>query len=246
MIGIEFSGGKDSLAVLYLLRDRLKDATVYFGDTGMVYPHVVHFVHTTCDLLGAKLKVVKPPVPISEVHRELGLPSDIVPVECSAEMQPYLKTPAAIRIQSALSCCKRMLWDPLDAAIRADGVTTVVRGSKKADGHVGVPDGFVDEHGITYSSPIWDWTDDDVFAYLKEVGASLPAHYAEVNNSFDCFGCTAFLTHPGARERLAWTREHYPDIWPQIELRLRTVRQVVEVERQKVLATMSAVDEVDA
>lgn len=242
MIGIEFSGGKDSLAVLYLMREHLPEATVYFGDTGIVYPHVIAFVHETCDRLGANLKVVRPPVAIADFQRDFGLPSDIVPVECSPEMQPYLKTPVGVRIQSPLSCCGAMLWEPLEAAIRADGVTTVVRGSKKADGHVGVPDGFTDATGVTYSSPIWDWSDDQVFAYLKEVGATLPPHYEEVNNSFDCYACTAFLTHSAARQRLEWTRRNYPKLWPEIEMKMRTLRHVTELERQKVLSTMSVID----
>jgi len=52
MHAIQFSGGKDSLAVLYQLRPLLDQAAVYFGDTGGVYPHMVKFVHETCKKLG--------------------------------------------------------------------------------------------------------------------------------------------------------------------------------------------------
>lgn len=243
MVGLQFSGGKDSLAVLYLMRDRLSEITVYFGDTGMVYPHMSKFVRDTCEKLGAKLKVITPKTPIGHFQRDFGLPSDIVPVEATAAMQAYSKEKQPVRIQSVLSCCGAMLWQPLADAMREDGVTTIIRGSKQSDGHVGVADGYVDENGVTYSSPIWDWTDDDVFSYLKEVGAELPIHYSEVNNSFDCYACTAFLTHPGAKERLEWTKRNYPSLWPEIEMRLRAVRHVVETERKKVNDTISMLDE---
>lgn len=226
---IQFSGGKDSLAVLYLCRPILPQATVYFGDTGDVYPHMVEFVHETCAKLGAKLKVVPPPMALSEFHRFAGLPSDIVPVERTWEMRQYTKRSGEV-LQSNLSCCNYMLWQPLQRAMIQDGVTTIYRGSKAADGHVGVADGYV-ENGITYKSPIWNWSDEDVFTYLASVGAETPEHYATVNSSFDCLMCTAYLTSVGARERLEFTKRRYPERWPELQAKLRSVREAVDVER---------------
>lgn len=234
MDGLQFSGGKDSLAVLYLLRDRLDSITVYFGDTGIVYPHMRRFVEATCRKLGARLKIVKPPVDILAFHATRGLPTDILPVEASSEMRHLMKPTNTPLLQTSISCCSAMLWGPMQNAMREDGVTTVIRGSKACDVRVGVPDGYVDECGVTYKSPIWDWTDDDVFSYLKEVGAELPEHYAEVNNSFDCLLCTAFLNHDGAAERIAYTRKHYPELWPELAKRLNLVRSIIDTERQSI------------
>lgn len=228
-MAIQFSGGKDSLAVLYLCRPILKDATVYFGDTGGVYPHMAEFVHKTCSALGATLRVVAPPMPLADYHREAGLPADIIPVERTQEMRRYTKGVGPL-LQSNLTCCSRMLWAPLNEALIADGITLVYRGSKGADSHVGVTDGYL-ENGITYRSPIWDWSDDDVFAYLKGVGAETPEHYATVNNSFDCLMCTAYLTSPGARERLEFTKRRYPEHWAELQGKLRSVREMIDSER---------------
>lgn len=231
MIAIQFSGGKDSLAVLYRCRPMLPEATVYFGDTGIVYPHMREFVHETCRKLGANLKVVNPPVDILEFHHTNGLPSDIVPVESSLEMRLCSKHPSPTKLQSSLSCCRKMLWKPIYNAMLEDGVKTVFRGSKASDDHVGVPDGFVDENGITYKSPLWDWTDDDVFSYLKAEGAELPDHYATVNNSFDCILCSAFLNHKGSADRLEYTKRRYPEYWPELSYRLKAVRQEIDEQR---------------
>lgn len=232
---VQFSGGKDSLAVLHLMRDRLgPEAAVYFADSGMTYPHVTEFVKSTCERLGLTLKIVKPPVDISLFQAARGLPADMVPVEASAEMQPYLPAAKRVLLQSGLSCCSAMLWRPLQEAILSDGVKTVYRGSKKCDGQVGVADGHVDGHGIIYHSPLWNWSDDEVFSYLKNVGAELPAHYAAVNSSFDCYGCTAWLNHAGVPARLKWTKEAYPDLWPVIEMRLRMVRETLDRERRSI------------
>lgn len=232
--GIQFSGGKDSLVVLYLMRAELSDVTVYFGNTGIVYPHMVKFVQDTCEKLGATLKMVAPPIPIDAFHKAYGLPADIVPVEASFPMQQCVKVKRQTLLQSSLSCCSAMLWRPLHDAMLADGIKTVYRGSKADDDHVGVADGHIDENGITYRSPIWAWSDADVFAYLREVGAELPAHYAEVNNSFDCIGCTAWLNHAGATERLKWTKKNYPEQWPALEKRLKFVRDTLDFERKSV------------
>lgn len=243
MVGaIHFSGGKDSTALLHLLKDRRGELTVYFGDTGAVYPHVSRFVRDTCDRLGFTLKVVTPPIPIDGFHTRFGLPSDIVPVEASIQMQPYIADKRSHLLQSPLSCCGAMVWAPLQAAMLADGITTVYRGSKRADGHVGVADGFVDENGIAWRSPLWAWSDDDVFAFLRQAGAVLPEHYVEVNASFDCMTCTAFLNHSGAAARLRWTRAHYPDAWPAIAARLALVRGIVTAENALIDEAMNLAD----
>lgn len=241
MDAIQFSGGKDSLAVLYLMRPVLSRMTVYFGDTGGVYPHMSKFVHETCDRLGAKLRIVTPAVSLDAHHEKFGLPSDIVPVETSEAMRAYNGAEGQM-LQSNLSCCAAMLWQPLQQALIDDKVQKVYRGSKACDGHVGVPDGFIDAHGITYHSPLWNWSDADVFSYLREVGADLPAHYGVVNNSFDCLYCTAFLKSAGAAERLDWTRINYPNEWPELKRRLLAVRAVVARESLAIAPALSIAD----
>lgn len=227
-IGIQYSGGKDSTALLYLMRPKLAEAVVYFADPG-IYPHRVKFVHDTCDKLDATLKVVKPMISLEDYHATHGLPADIVPMEASAEMRPYSRRTGPI-LQSGMACCKAMLFLPLHHAMMKDGVDHVYRGSKAADEHIGVKDGFV-ENGITYHSPLWSWTDDDVFGFLDVVRAGLPEDFADYNNSFDCVLCTAFLKSAKSKERIEFTKKHYPEMWPKLKARLNTVRQIVDEER---------------
>lgn len=239
---IQFSGGKDSLAILYLMRDRLKDVPVYFGNTGHVYPHMLNSVRKTCEKLGADLREIYPPTSIDSYQANFGLPSDIVPVEATATMAAFSKTPSKTRLQASIACCNAMLWQPLYQAMINDGIKTVYRGSKASDHHVGVSDGYIDANGITYRSPIWAWSDEDVLAYLTEVGAELPEHYSVVNNSFDCIYCTAFLNHKGANKRLQWTKKNYPEQWPLIERRLRDLRTTIVSEMETVKHSLSILD----
>lgn len=237
---IQFSGGKDSLAALYVSREWWPRSTVYFWQSSMHYPHMVEFVHRTCDELGLPLKIIRPPVPIDEYHKTDGIPSDLIPVEASPEMRPYNRSAGQL-LQSPLRCCGLMQWLPMQIAIEADGIKHVIRGSKAADQHVGAPDGTVDARGITYHSPLWTWTDDDVFSYLKNNDIPMAAHYGEVNNSFDCILCTAFMRSDGARARLEWTKRHHPEQWPELKRRAEIVRRVIDDERGLIATAMAAI-----
>jgi 3'-phosphoadenosine 5'-phosphosulfate sulfotransferase (PAPS reductase)/FAD synthetase len=126
-----------------------------------------------------------------------------------------------------------MLWWPLQNAMLNDGITTVYRGSKAQDHRVGVPDGFI-QGGITYRSPLWDWSDDQVFSYIDAQGAELAEHYGSVNASMDCWNCTAYLNDQNAAAKLQWTRARYPDLWPELSHRLRRVADTISAETQRV------------
>lgn len=231
-LALQFSGGKDSAALLYLMRPHLDRITVLWGDTGAAYPHVAAFVRETCERLGATLQVVQPPIPLRRYHELAGLPADVVPVEADAQMAPYMTERPATLLQPYMRCCAAMLFYPMQAALKAGGFATVLRGSKAADGRVGVKDGHV-EDGIRYLSPLWDWSDADVMAYLAAEGVALPAHYAEVGDSLDCHLCSGHLAHHG-RERLEWTKRNYPELFAEAAERIRRVEETIDQHRARI------------
>lgn len=230
---IQFSGGKDSLAALYSMRPFFDRARAYFANTGGAFPHVVEFVRKTCERLGVELVEVAPPLPLGDYHAQYGLPADIVPLEATRELRDLMGAPASAGplLQSHIGCCASMIWLPMQQRMIDDGIKFIVRGSKKADAHVGRPDGFVDEAGRIYMSPLWDWSDDQVLAYLREQGAELLPHYETGNASFDCALCTGFLTEHGARHRLEWTRANHPAIWRDLSARLENLRRALDQGR---------------
>lgn len=236
---LQFSGGKDSLATLYLARPFLDRITVMFGDTGGTYPHLVQFVTDTCAKLGAELLLVEPPMPVAEYTEAYGLPSDIVPAWTTHGMAEMLSDKPRQLLQSPMSCCSRMLLEPLYRAVLKTGAKLVIRGAKKTDKRVGVPPGFVDAIGITYTSPIWDWSDDEVFAYLKKEGAELAPHYADVKDSLDCWICTGHMPYSDAAKKLAYTKTNYPELWPILQERLNRVAATVKTETERSLSPMA-------
>ena len=237
-IAIQFSGGKDSLALLHLWRENLRDprVTVLFSDTGAVYPHVAEFVWQTCADLGARLEIVRPDEGIRAYHAREGLPADILPVWNTADLAPVLRDRRPL-LQSVMRCCGAMLLAPMDRAIRQGGYTDVIRGAKASDKRRGVAPGYV-EDGITYWSPLWDWDDERVFEYLETVGATLPRHYPAVIDSLDCHLCPAHMGFGSGRQKLAWTREHCPDLWPELRDNVRAVHEILMAEHSVVFGEM--------
>ena len=132
-----------------------------------------------------------------------------------------------------------MIFEPMQKAVKESGVKTVLRGSKKSDSRVGVADGHV-EDGITYLSPLWNWSDAQVFGYLEKEGVTLPKHYTAVPDSLDCWLCTGHLLRHGAA-KAQWTKENYPDLWPELSRRLGALRDVIDSERAALAASFDVV-----
>lgn len=238
-----FSGGKDSLACLYTMRDHVDECIVYFGDTGTVFPHMLDFVHKTCDRLAVDLKIIRPSISMQEQTNFRGYPVDILPIDMTIELEPVLSKKYPYRLQSRHECCWLNVWKPVYDAIIESGIKNVIRGAKNSDTKRGVGPVYTNGNGITFYNPIWDWTDRDVFTYLENIGAPLADHYKEINVSFDCWLCTAYLNDPGADGRIKYVKEHYPDLWPILQERLMTVGSALMLAGQSVTDALSMAQE---
>jgi 3'-phosphoadenosine 5'-phosphosulfate sulfotransferase (PAPS reductase)/FAD synthetase len=214
---LQFSGGKDSLTVLHLFRDKITQ--VFFANTGFNFPHMLDFIERTCKKYNLPLTHVKAYTDVDTYTKDKGLPVDVVPIG-------FNPTGA----QSVIQCCGKMTWEPMKAYVMTSGIKTVLRGQRKCDQYRSLGAEFLFE-GAKYLNPIWEWSDDDVFAYLKENNVEIAAHYKEMNESFDCWNCTGHLSHEGAGRRLEYTKKHYPELWPVLENRLKQARSILKKEQ---------------
>lgn len=216
---LEFSGGKDSLCVLHHARPWADRITVMFVDMGDMFDFVRPFVEKVCALWDFKLEVIESSPP-SNV-----LPSDITPI-WSTPLGNWLLPPAdqsPVQIISAFDCCNTTLWQPLQQTVEASGTSLVLRGSKSTDAHLSVPSGTTFE-GVEYLYPIDAWTDTEVMFYLQDHGLELPKQYGlGVNHSLDCAHCTAWLSTEAEVQRIQFTREHYPEIFAELQRRMELV-----------------------
>lgn len=238
---LQFSGGKDSLALLYLCRPWLDKTTVLFADSGAQFPHVTEYVERTCAKLGAILHTVRPEIDIREYHDRYGLPSDLVPVWDGPEWGWTNAEKPKQLLQSTATCCLQMLAIPMLRDTMKLGATLVLRGARNDEERRGVPSGTVDR-GIEYQNPLWDWTEKDVWEYLERVGAEIPDHYAEVNSSLDCWLCTGHTTESHAAAQFRYVKRHHPELWPELEYRITKVRNAVDTIHGKVNAAFDMVE----
>lgn len=211
---IAFSGGKDSLACVYMARPYLDRITVIHSDTGDLLPEVMevvehvkamcpHFVHIRGDVLAWQ--------------REHGLPSDLVPYSSSSvgRMAGQERT----RIVDRYTCCGANLMRPVHDAILAWDCTLVIRGTKTSDfPTLPVTSGQVIA-GIEYLHPLEGWSHEEVFHYLRREGAPICRIYDDGLQAPECSRCTAWLNVGQA----AYLKKHHPDRLVEYRARLHAV-----------------------
>lgn len=203
MKALAFSGGKDSMACLHLLKNEI-DCAIYV-DTGFAYPETLALVRYAGSLV--KLVVVQSDR-LKQNERE-GLPSDVVPINWTRLGQSLTGVKESY-IQSYLGCCYENLMLPLMAEAKRLGVKTLYIGQRAEENHKSsLPSGAVMD-GITRIYPIENWTEEEVFSYLKEK-MEVPEHYAIKHSSLDCYDCTAYKTD--SYDRVAWTKEKHPEFY---------------------------------
>jgi 3'-phosphoadenosine 5'-phosphosulfate sulfotransferase (PAPS reductase)/FAD synthetase len=218
MKALAFSGGKDSMACLHLLRHEL-DCAIYV-DTGFTYPETQQMVAYACTLL-----------PVHRVRSDRqgqqrlnGLPSDVVPVEWTVSGQS-ITGKKATTIQSSLQCCYENLSKPLLDRAKSLGVTHLVYGQRHEEAYK-APSRHGDMvEGMIRLHPIEDWTTEQVFDYLA-TKMTVPEHYRLTRSSLDCYDCPAYRRV--SQDLHAWTKEKYPQFYAAYQLNCNAVYAAIQ------------------
>lgn len=191
-VGLQFSGGRDSTATLYLLREYWPLLTVYHVDAGDQFPEtrdIVQKVRAEVLAAGGRFEVI-----VSDVHesrRVHGWPTDLLP----ADNTPLGRRVAGEQLQlvGRYECCARNIMLPMHQRVLADGCTLLIRGQRDSD-YAAPPlrSGDTSE-GLEFLYPIQSWSGDDVERYLRVNGLPIADYYPEgIKRASDCMTCTAW------------------------------------------------------
>lgn len=184
---LELSGGKDSVACLYLLKAQLAGITVVWLDTGDAYPETLRVIEE-CRKICPNFKVIKSDV-VAWVARN-GYPSDVLPANGRLVR---LDTP--LRLSDKYACCASNIMNPMHEAVMAMRPTEIIRGQKNADSYKGPLRSGQVVDGITFTYPLENWTDAEVLEFLEDVGAPVHSCYNYGDHGVDCMHCTAWWDH---------------------------------------------------
>jgi phosphoadenosine phosphosulfate reductase len=184
---LHFSGGKDSLACLYLFKDELANITVYHLNTGDMCPETVAVVEEVKQWIPNFVEVS---TNVKKWRDEYGYPSDLAPAKTHWIGVAYGLS--NYKLVNRFDCCWSNIMKPMHDRMIADGVDVVIRGTKLSDTGKVPAEGPTDFYDVLL--PIVDWTHEEVFSYLEEVGAPKNAiyNYFETVSAPECFGCTAW------------------------------------------------------
>lgn len=210
-----FSGGKDSLAVVYMLREAglLDRVTVYHNDTGDLLPEVREIVE---HVKGFAPRFVHIRGDVAGWIEANGIPSDVVPYSAHPVAHAVGQGTAIV---SRYDCCYRNLMLPLWERVVADGTTLVIRGTKSVDfPTLPVKDGETAE-GVEFLHPLEGWSHAEVFDYLRSVGAPICRVYEAGEQSPECARCPAWVNVGQA----AYLRRYHPDLFEEYRARMSRV-----------------------
>lgn len=186
-VALELSGGKDSVAALYLLKEYLPIITVYWLNTGDNFPETLDVIAKCKEMCPNFVEIN---VDVRQWIARCGTPSDVVPVTGRQLHQP-LKNGEIVTVESMM-CCAHNIMLPLHSRVIQDGNTCVIRGQKECDTNKAPIKSGDWSDGVQFIFPVEDWTDEQVLDYLQRVEAPIHPVYAYSPYGADCMHCTGW------------------------------------------------------
>ncbi len=220
-IALQFSGGRDSLALLLALRPYWPRLTVYYTNSGDPYPETKGLVDAVKHVVPRFVEIEGR---VAGVHAEFGLPSDVLQPGVGYQ---FARTDIEgyVPLIDRHFCCMKSIMEPMHERMKADGITLLLRGQRSEESTKShVKSGEVID-GIQIAFPINDWTTQQVEQFIEQCGVPPPPFYAHgLTSSPDCMRCTAWLEH-GAHKYLS---KVHPAVAAEVNERLAKIKVVVQ------------------
>jgi phosphoadenosine phosphosulfate reductase len=217
-IAFQFSGGKDSLAALFLLKAFWPYMTVYWTNTGDPVPEVLAVVDQVRALVPNFVEISGR---VNEQIAAHGLPSDLLPTTATAFGRTAYG--GGVALQDRFNCCYHALMAPMHQRMLDDGITLIVRGQKSADTMKSPLRSGALLDGVELLFPLEHWVDAEVFDYLRNSEAFVPGYYEHLAASPDCLTCSAYWSEG----RATWLKHKHPEAYQVYQGKLDVIRDAV-------------------
>ncbi len=199
-VSVSYSGGKDSLATLLLVKDCIEDFDVMFADTGLEFPETIVNVDYVARHYNLTVKIFNAGDVFWESIDRFGPPT----VE-------------------ARWCCKTCKLGPISMLIEEnfpEGCLTFI-GQRKYESESRARSDKIWKNpwigNQIAASPIQNWTALHIWLYLFWKGAPYNPLYEQ---GFDRIGC--WLCPSGSLAEMTRIREIHPEMWARLEEKLRS------------------------
>lgn len=218
---LAFSGGKDSLVVLDLVRRVEPDVPVVFFDSGLEYPETYDYIRHLAQDWSLDLHRMPAEPPLLDILAASGLWDHRVPEpDVLLDLHAVLISTLAKAAHELLGAGE--LW-----GVRADesaGRRAMYTRGDRRDGTVERADGTV-----AYG-PIWNWSTADVWSYIqrnnlpvnpvyqKLADLGVPERHQRVSHIID--------GNHLERGRLTWLQRGWPVLFEQLAQTLPRIRQM--------------------
>ena len=235
-VAVYFSGGKDSTAVLWMLRQAglLDRVTAYHGTTLDLFPEMVAHVDTVRAWCPNFVTVESDARAWARQH---GDPSDLVPHSSHQIGQGMAE---GGKLSSRYDCCVSNLMQPVHDRVTADGNTLAIRGTRRDDMKRLPMASGENIGGLELLLPLEGWTEAQVFDFIAENNIPIPSFYSHFRQGPECMTCPAWWNVDAG----PYLRTHHPAKFEEYRDRVATVMREVSPCLANLKQLLAVFDEV--
>jgi len=238
---VSFSGGKDSVVILHLVRSLYPDVVALFSDTGLEFPEIREFVQRQDNIV-----TVRPRRSFREVIEKYGYPVVSKNISMAVSRYRNTKDPLQKRFRKTgikpdgtkvrYGCVSKKWWYLLDAPFkiseqcceflkkypfnkfnRETGLRPYI-GTKALDSQQRKLRYYMNgcnifKEGKERSHPLMIWTDDDVWNYIKENKLEYCSIYDKGWDMTGCIYCMFGIQRDGEPNRFQRLKETHPKLY---------------------------------